>query len=588
MYSFIWKTVPIINDVDSKSTFRVGGVVPLMWREHCLECAMPLCYGTCELYYPRMDKRCLRADKGIVPVKYGDNKVLGAEVGFRRWTKLETRLPHKLIVTPINTYERRYKWFDRFGRIVRKVCDLIHQYRLCQIYASLAERFNGYMFEKNKGEMSNFFIASVKNNENTVLTILLEIISDNQSIYKTSLILKPGWNEYSIPVADINLPTKESTRNYLRAYLNNNETGSIRFRYFDFVRLSNDNLSSPAKKVKCVAWDLDNTIWEGVIGDVGKENVKINEYALKLMEQLDERGILQTIVSKNTFDIVWPFIEELGIDKFFLYPAINWGRKSHNLLSIAKELNINIDTFALIDDSIFERTEVKAELPQVRVFDVSEIPNILSKEEFNVIISSETKSRRLSYQTEAKRKTISASWDGDYNSFLKSCEMKMRLFHPTESFGAERCLELINRSNQYNISGNRYSQEEFIELLQKKDVLCYGISVADKYGDYGIVGFASIQIIEDTIYLQDFVMSCRVAQKKVEHTFIHEIIKDVKCERMVLEIKKTDRNQPLQEEFKKMRFSVDEETEALLKMHIVLLDYDGYLDESIFEVTKNY
>ena len=588
MYSYIWKTSSTIHEREFRSTFKINGIVPLMWREHCMECAMPLCYKTCNLFYPRMDKRCLRFEKGIVPIIFDDNRVVGAEIGFRRWAKLQTKLPHKMVTSSIDKYGKRNKRFYVFGEVIRRWCDLFKKYRFCQIFASLAERHNTRMLEKSKGSNANFFLVSVKNKEDRVLSLQVEMLSDNQSIYKISFVLKPGWNEYTIPVVEINLPSLESKNNCLRVYLNSEETGVLQFRYLDFVRIEKDILLQPAKKVKCVAWDLDNTLWDGVLGDIGKENVKINESALRVIEQLDERGILQTIVSKNTHDIVWPFLEQLGIDKYFLYPAINWGRKSQNILSIAKELNINVDTFALIDDSIFERTEVKSELSQVRVFDVKEIPDILSKEEFNVIISTETKLRRLSYQTEAKRKTINASWSGDYNSFLKSCELKMRLFRPIKLVETERCLELINRSNQYNISGNRYSQKDFIELLQNKKNLCYGISVKDKYGDYGIVGFATVQIIEHTLYLKDFVMSCRVAQKKVEQTFIDKIIQDQKYEKMIVELKKTDRNRPLQEEFKKMRFLIDEDSETHLKMHIYLLDYNGYLDENIYDVTMDY
>lgn len=586
MYSYIWKTASTIQEEYHNESIKIDRIVPLMWREHCLECAMPLCYKTCDLYFPRMDKRCLRFQYGIVPVEYAGNGIRGAEISFRRWAKLQTNLTNNIVGIPVVQYVNKEKKYDRLASAVRKTCDAIRQYRLSQVYASLAERLNTALLRKNKGDSPNYFLAVINNKEKSVLTLLLEIMSDDKSIYKTSFILNPGWNEFRIPIVEINLPSEHSKENFLRAYLNDNETGTLQFRYFDFVRISKDDAPKPSKKVKCVAWDLDNTIWDGVIGDIGKENVKVREEALILMKQLDERGILQTIVSKNTHEVVWPFLEELGIDKYFLYPAINWGRKSRSMLAIAKELNINIDTFALIDDSDFERREVNNELPQVRVYDAVEINGILDKPEFDVIVSPETKGRRLSYQTEAKRKKISASWDGDYNSFLKSCKMKMILFKPTEKNGLERCLELINRSNQYNISGIRYGKDEFAELLNDTSVTCYGISVADKYGDYGIVGFASV--IKDGIKLRlkDFVMSCRVAQKKVERAFVSEIIGNNKQGAFIVELKKTERNQPLQEEFKKMNMTLDEDSKDNLRMHLDLTDYDGHLNDNIFEVTK--
>lgn len=587
MYSYIWNTLPDIKEESKQINTKIEGIVPLMWREHCLECAMPLCYKTCALYFPRMDKRCLKFENGIVPVEYGEEAIRGAEIHFRRWAKLQTNLPHTLSVLNENRYRKRELFHGRLGMVVRGICDLIHQYRMCQIYASLAERINDRIEETHRGKLANHFIASINNKEFEQKTLLLEIISDDKSIYKTSFVLNPGWNEFSIPLIEINLPSDDSKQNFLRAYLNNNETGTLQFRYFDFALIAVEDGPKPAKKVKCVGWDLDNTLWQGVIGDAGKEGVKLNNKAVSLIKELDERGILQTIVSKNTYEVVWPFIQELGLDEYFLYPAINWGRKSRNLMAIAKELNINIDTFALIDDSVFERNEVKNELPQVRVYDVTEINVLLQKSEFDVPVSPETKARRASYQTEAKRKTIRASWDGDYNSFLKSCEMKMRLFTPKDDASTERCLELINRSNQYNISGVRYTWDEFTALLTDKNMSCYAISVSDKYGDYGIVGFASVVITEDVMRLKDFVMSCRVAQKKVERAFINELISDTTCDALLIELKKTQRNLPLQEEFKKMNLVIDEDTEEKLNMHLNLSDYTAALDDDIFTITKD-
>ena len=525
MYSYIWATHPVINEASPTRRYPIVGLVPLLWREHCLECAMPLCYETCALYQPRMDKRCLRFQNGIVPIEYEGSAIRGAEIHFLRWAKLQTCLPHSLTVVGVDACRVRDLVHDRFGRLLRLACDKHHQYRLCWIYASLAERINSRVVERNKtGCRANFFIASINNTGEEQKTLILEIISDDKSAYKTSFPLNPGWNEFSIPLVEMNLPSSDSKHNLLRAYLNNSETGVLQFRYFDFALIKDDETCKPANKVKCVAWDLDNTLWQGVAGDAGKDGVRLNEDAVALMRQLDERGILQTIASKNTYEVVWPFIEESGLNRYFLYPAINWGRKSRNLMSIAKELNININTFALIDDSVFERDEVKSELPQVRVYDVDEIKDILSKAEFDVPVTSETKLRRQSYQLEVKRKRICASWDGDYDSFLKSCEMRLRLFTPCDAASSDRCLELINRSNQYNISGVRYTKEEFAGLLADNDTCCYAISVSDKYGDYGIVGFASTVVAGDTLCLKDFVMSCRVAQKKVERAFINEII----------------------------------------------------------------
>ena len=333
---------------------------------------------------------------------------------------------------------------------------------------------------------------------------------------------------------------------------------------FDFVKLKNKEVATPAQKVKCVAWDLDNTLWAGVIGDDGKDGVVPFKHSIKLIKELDDRGIIQTIASKNTPEVAWEKIEELGLADYFLYPAINWGRKSQSLSNIAKELNINIDTFAMIDDSLFERREISMNLPQVRVYDAIEVPILLSKPEFDVPITEASKSRRKSYLSEYKRKNISSSWEGDYDSFLKSCKIKMEIFTPKAEKEKERCLELILRSNQYNITGVKYETDEFMKMLTSKDYDCYGFRIKDDYGDYGIVGFASFEKRDSDLILHDFVMSCRVALKKIERAFFNHILSQessLKFNLLKIHAVKTTRNTPLREQLALMPLKVVAEDE---------------------------
>ena len=281
-----------------------------------------------------------------------------------------------------------------------------------------------------------------------------------------------------------------------------------------------DKQPKPASKVKCVVWDLDNTLWDGIIGDVGPENVKPNLKAITLIKQLDQRGVIHSIASKNTFDICWPKIAELGLEEYFLYPAIHWGQKSQSLKDIARELNINLDTFVLIDDSAFERSEVKTAYPQVRCYDPIDLDTILNLEEFNLPVTEFSRERRRTYLAEANRKRIAAAWSGDYDEFLRSCQMVMRIRLP-QTHDKLRCLELLQRTNQLNLSGRRFSAEEFGLLLQTETYECYAFECEDKFGQYGIVGFSAVDIGGETPIVTDFVLSCRVAQKKVEETFLY-------------------------------------------------------------------
>ena len=581
MYSTIWKTKTKVSETAYASAFSVESRVPLFWREHCMECAMPLCYKTCDIYKRRIDGRCLRFENGIVPTRLMVEgcrlKVEGEEITFRRWAKLQSEFVGLSVV--------RDSWFvgqfwRTLERVTRGLSDVIHQYRLCQIEASLAERINACIARRHKGEVADGFLATIKNCEDKSLKLILEICGKKGVAFKYAFDLPPGWNEEMVDVSSL---VNIGNRGIIRAYLEGDQIGKLIFQNFDFVKLAESKKSAaPAKKVKCVAWDLDNTLWEGVIGEVGADGVKMKPESVSLIKALDERGVVQTIASKNTREIAWPKLESEGLAEYFLYPAINWGRKSESMKTVAKSLNINIDTFALIDDSAFERNEVQTALPQVRVYDVIEVPRLLERDEFNLPITEASKRRRLSYKEEEKRNDIKSSWSGDYDSFLKSCGLKMTIFEPKNDADFKRCLELINRSNQYNISGRRYEAEELRSFVARPEVSQYAFKVKDNYGDYGIVGYATIVNSETEWRLLDFVMSCRVAQKKIERAFINWLVSKLpRKEMLVASIKKTDRNKPLQDEFKGMPFEIEDG-------EIMNLRYkaDGKVNDGIVEVDE--
>ena len=183
----------------------------------------------------------------------------------------------------------------------------------------------------------------------------LELIQD-RSVYRNNLKVVPGWNEYTVPYAKLNFAAGQER--FLRLWVDRDQEVRLIFTWLDLVKFKSLapvlTASGSAEKVKCVAWDLDNTLWKGVIGDDGKEGVQVIPEALELIRKLDQRGIIQTVVSKNEHATAWEKIVELELDKYFLYPAINWDPKSANISRIAKELNININSFSLLDDSVFE------------------------------------------------------------------------------------------------------------------------------------------------------------------------------------------------------------------------------------------
>ncbi|MBL6927983.1 MAG: HAD-IIIC family phosphatase [Rhodospirillales bacterium] len=534
---------------------HVAMAAALVWEEHCVECALPSCYSTCPLYARRADGKCARFEYGIAANSSFDGLFpYGADVRFRRWAKLEAYWPGRPSLFPVRELRAMVWRPDVLERAEAVVRGLPIAYGLAEKIRKSRKRLIRRTFANTGIDGGNADALLVRffspDEDQHRLQIEIDREGDgekrNQTVFRRSLDVSHGWNELVVPASE--LPEEPGK---IRVWPDNDAPLRLIFTWLDVVAFENTSGAGPvpADKVKCVAWDLDGTIWDGIIGEDGPDGVVPRPVAMELIRQLDARGILQTIASKNDFDRAWPKIEELGLADYFLYPAIHWGPKSGSLRKIAEELDINVDTFAFIDDSAFERGEVGRTLPQVRTFDAARIDELLSRPEFDVPVTETSRTRRQSYLAQARRKKVSGSWDGDIDDFLKSCNMVMCI-GPVSETRIPRCLELLQRSNQFNLSATRYTEPEFQALLKDVNVECFAFDVADDYGDYGVVGFAAVRLEDDGPVLIDFVMSCRVARKRVEEAFLHWYA-DRACrrgaDRLFVRMRKTDRNGPLRD-----------------------------------------
>lgn len=134
-------------------------------------------------------------------------------------------------------------------------------------------------------------------------------------------------------------------------------------------------------KKKLVIWDLDNTIWNGVLSE--DDNVTLRENIESIIKTLDSRGILQSIVSKNNYEDAMQKLRELELAEYFLYPMINWSSKSTNIRNIVKQINVGMDTVAFVDDQNFERDEVSYHLPDITCIDATDINTLLDRDDMN-------------------------------------------------------------------------------------------------------------------------------------------------------------------------------------------------------------
>ncbi len=545
----------------------------LYWREHCLECAPPDCYHTCPLYEKRRDKRCVRVAYGICQNR--DLQGLfkfGADIRFKKWAKLGTFLyPSALKVENAQKYQQFDIKSSLVINILFNITNPFNPLDLLRIKFHNPQRqlFKAQTFVREKllqkiptDSQLQFdcFVIECFSFEKSHFNLIVEHTSQ-ESTFRDSVIIQPGHNYHEISASKFG---SEYPKGSLVVYPENDLQARLIFTWLDMVKKKATpsvtvSHERPSEKVKCVAWDLDNTLWPGVLIDKGKEEISISSEIIDIIKRLDERGIIQTIVSKNEHTEAWDVIKKHHLEEYFLYPAINWAPKSSNLRQIAEKININIDTFALIDDSPFERAEVESVLPQVRIYTEKEIFRILGYNEFDVPVTEASRERRKSYLVQMQRETVQEQFRGDYRAFLRDCQMNLRIFYPDQEHHVKRCLELVQRSNQLNLSTKRYSEGEFRELITSQNVSTFALHCTDRFGDYGIIGFASVDERGKSPQLLDFVISCRVAQKRVEHAFIEWLGKREKARgyfHLIAALFKTKKNGPLVRVFEEMPFQV--------------------------------
>jgi FkbH-like protein len=221
-----------------------------------------------------------------------------------------------------------------------------------------------------------------------------------------------------------------------------------------------------------------------------------------------------------------------------------------------------------VDDQPFELEQVRTVLPDVRVLKAEEYSTLLSRTELDVPVTEESANRRKLYQVENTRQVAQENFGADYKAFLKHCDIRVTLSAMTGD-NLERVHELTQRTNQMNFSGNHYDRARLAEILQSGYVDTYVIRCEDKFGTYGVVGFAIVDKREPR--LTDLMFSCRVQAKRVEHAFLaHVIEKYTSDARPVFfgNYKKTPRNEPSGRVFADMGFQEAEVLDGVTRLTI--------------------
>lgn len=325
------------------------------------------------------------------------------------------------------------------------------------------------------------------------------------------------------------------------------------------------------KKIKVIVWDLDNTLWSGVL--LEDTQVELNQRALQVIKELDKKGILHSISSKNDYNAAMAKMKEFGIDEYFLYPQINWNSKSEAIKTIEKSLNLALDAFAFVDDQEYELAEVKFSLPEVMCISADEIGSIPDMAEMIPrFITEDSANRRKLYQQDIERKISEESFEGLQVEFLNSLGMVFTIGQATEA-DLKRAEELTVRTHQLNTTAQTYSYSELKQFISDPKYKLYMTSLEDRFGSYGKIGLSLIECAESTWTVKLFLMSCRVMSRGVGTVFLNYIIDEAKKEGVSLlaEFIHNDRNRNMYVTYK---FNGFKEKETLEDSNVILLEYD--------------
>lgn len=275
---------------------------------------------------------------------------------------------------------------------------------------------------------------------------------------------------------------------------------------------------------KCLIWDLDETVWDGILLEGGGK--RLLPGVRETIVELDKRGILHSIASRNDHDRAMERLRELGLAEYFLYPQIHFGTKSGSVAAVGKALNIGLNTLAFIDDQPFEREEVQSALPNVRVYPAEEAAALPLREEFMPrFVNNDSAARRLLYLADMERNKAEERFDGPNAAFLESLGMRFSI-GPVEDGDLERAVDLTERTNQLNATGLTFSHDELAALRRDPRCLLHISSLEDKYGTYGRIGLSLVEKDDAFWNIKLLLMSCRVMSRGVGTVQLHHLIRE--------------------------------------------------------------
>ena len=329
---------------------------------------------------------------------------------------------------------------------------------------------------------------------------------------------------------------------------------------------------------KCIVLDLDNTLWGGILGEEGLDGIKLGHTSpgnafmdfQKELSNLYNKGFILAINSKNNrADVMEVFDKHPNMvlkKKHFASMKINWADKVQNMKELAKDLNIDMNTFVFFDDNPIERELIKQQLPQIHTVDLPKNPHLYSQilkelPDFEMLsLSKEDMKRGEMYYEQIQRKKLKES-STSLRDFYRSLEMTA-VIKLDDKFSIPRLTKMTQKTNQFNLTTIRYSESDISNFINSKNYRVYSLQLLDKFGDNGIVGEIIIKDNSQEWEIDTFLLSCRVIGRTVETAFLAYIIEEAQKSN-IKNIKgkyiPTKKNIPVEDLYKKHNFDLVEE-----------------------------
>jgi FkbH-like protein len=332
------------------------------------------------------------------------------------------------------------------------------------------------------------------------------------------------------------------------------------------------------KSRRCLILDLDNTLWDGVIGDDGLDGIVLGQgdpageafLAVQRMAlALRDRGVILAVCSKNNDEVArQPFRDHpemlLKEEQITVFQA-NWEDKASNIEAIAANLNLGLESLVFLDDNPAERAQVRAALPDVAVpeipADPALYPRILAAAGYfdAITFSSEDSDRVAQYQANAKRQEVLVK-ARDLGDYLCSLNMVLTV-KPFDSVARPRITQLINKSNQFNLTTRRYSEQQVAAFETNADIHTFQARLEDSFGDNGMISVVICRANDEVWEIDTWLMSCRVLGRRVEEALLNTIVKSAEKEGAKFLhglYCPTPRNELVKDHFKKLGFEFAE------------------------------